>query len=302
MDEPTIVYVVTGSEDMPLPDQLVARMTAENFEVREIDLVVNDVPEDADILFITQPLRDWTHYKADRIRVFFDRGGRAFLAFHSTGKDFPNMNEVLAGYGVAIGEYIILEYSMTHMFNNNPLFILPTLRPHQITEPLHARSQRILMSSTTGFDMLPDRRTSTEITELLRTSSFSMGMFGETDEESEPDIVTGPFSVAIAITDSVFVEQMITTRLVMVGSPWMLENTHNAAIGGGNFDFVINSLNWLHERPSTVWIPPFVFMAGQIPMVMSSAQQHGLAVTAIAGVPLLCVVIGLFVWFKRRFS
>jgi hypothetical protein len=89
--------------------------------------------------------------------------------------------------------------------------------------------------------------------------------------------------------------------MVLIGSLMTLNHEINTMIGGGNYEFIINSLNWLHERPATTWIPPFN-VAGAVPTVMDTAQQHALAVTAIGGIPLLCVIIGVFVWYKRRYS
>ena len=303
MDEPTVVYVVYGSGEgeQDVPEALVNRLISENFAVRRINLVWNEVPYDADILFITQPDRDWTEHKGTRIADFLSVGGRAFMAFqHDSFERFPIMDSVLANYGIEVGQYTVLEFDTRQTHMNVPFFKRPITHTHEVTATLQTGRQDTLMLMATGIDLLPSRRHEVDIQTLLRTTSNSIGIGEEIEDEPMQEIL-GPFNLGVAITDTFFTYRLINTRIVMIGSLSFLESGVNSSSSDGNYVFIIDSLNWLHERPSTLWIPTMA-IPGRVDLNITSRQANTLAVVAIGGFPAACALVGVFIWYKRRYS
>jgi len=299
---PPIVYVVQGSGEMVLPTEFIRFMETEGIIINEVNLVLEEVPEDADILLILQPIRDWTELKAERIRAFLHDEGNAFLAL-GFNVDTPNLNSVLAYYGVEIGNPIWAGSDTASQFLS-PVNIIPHFAPHEITESLIEREVPNLTLAPFSVDLINPRRAHIEFEPLWQTSS---GTFARTDPTLEtpsfsPGDIAGPHNIALAIIDQYFhIDRTITTRLVVVGNWQFLDPQLLSWIGAGNYQFVSNSFRWMHEQPPSIWIPARR-PPGNSPLMLSELQENILSGFAIGVVPVLIILIGVVVWYRRRHS
>jgi len=299
LGEPPIVYYVIGSGEMPLPQGLSLILESGNFVIREIDLVMQEVPEDADILILAMPVRDWTEVKAGRIAAFLEDEGRAFIALNYFPVEMPNMDGVLAAYGIGRGEHIILEGDARNIFQYTN-WIFPNTTSHDITDGV--QGPHLLMDAA-AVETLPVRRVSTNIEPLWRTSHSAFARVDTEDVTGSqiPGDIPGPFDLAVAITDTQFVERTYFTRLVVVGSNAALSDEVNSVIGGGNARFVLSALHWLHGQPPGIFVPPRI-PPGRIPIMINQVQRNVMTGVALGGLPLVCIAFGVFVWFRRRYN
>ena len=303
---PPVIYHITGSGEGPLPEAFVEFLEAENFIVREHNALMNDIPETADMLFITMPPRDWGSVKADRILYYLEQHeGRAFFALSFTFEPFPELSRVLQAYGLELGNYVVLEGNAGLTFMGNPMWMVPILGPHEdIIDPLTLHGFRQLFLEPTGIEISDMRRPSTRIEPLLASSRDSYGRHLDSDVETMlqiPQDEVGPFYLAVAVTDTVFVDTTLTTRLVVVPTMTLLMSEVNNFVGGGNFAFVANSLNWLYGQPPGIWIP-VRRPPGGAPVMLSDAQVFTMSGIAMGVLPIIALGMGLFVWFRRRHS
>lgn len=297
--DPPIIYFVTGSGEPPMEPGLHRLLEQENFVIREVNLVLEEVPDTADILFIKMPTRDWTPGKADRIEAFLDDEGRAFMALNFFPETFPNLNRVLAAYGIAMGESHIVEGNSSHMLFN-PFNIVPLMNSsHTIFEMAAARSVHNLLQGAVAIETLDDRRIHTEIDPLMRTSNDAFVRVGHETFSQGPDDISGPFDLAVAITDSRFVDRLYFTRIVVVGNLGIVSDVVDSTIGGGNYQFVVSSLRWLQGRSPGIFIPvrqpPGV---GRVMLTQFQASvMNGIAMGVL---PAATLGLGLLIFLRRR--
>ncbi|MCL2197738.1 MAG: GldG family protein [Defluviitaleaceae bacterium] len=305
MGAATVVYYVTGSGEDPLPPQFVEFLEAENFEVREVNLVLHDVPEDADILFIPMPerTRDWTETKASRILTFLEDEGRAFFALDHALAETPNLANVLDDYGLSLTGYFIFEGDERHILPGRFDYIIPNLVRHPITESLFVRGfNNIAPFLSAEMQINSVRRTTLDIEPLWMTtdSAFVRSPYSEAASFARfPTDVGGQFPLAIAVTDRIFLDgTAYYTRIVAVNgliySPW-----YNAYIGEGNWHFVLNSLQWMKDQPPSIWVPGRV-PPGQMPLLITGSEANIIGGIAMGGLPIVFLGVGAFVWLRRR--
>jgi ABC-2 type transport system permease protein len=303
LDEAPVLYRVTGSNEIPLPENLINLIEIENYIYREIDLLLNEVPEDCDMLLITMPRRDWSTDKAERILEYLQNDGRALMVMGYQAQRFPHMDGVLSAYGVAVGDYIVLEGDTNRFYMGVPSFLIPLMAANDITQPIIDRRFPTLFVESTAIEELPLKRTSTVIESIVGTSNAS---YGKKNTESitpnkEPGDVDGPFDLGVTITDTYYVNRTHTTKIVIYGSHILLDETANSMIGGTNWDLLINSLHWLSEQPVSIFIPS-KSPSGFMPLSMTQFQATVVAGIAAIGMPLLFIAAGLGVWLRRRHS
>jgi len=299
--DPPVIYYVTGSGEHDMEPLLRLLLENENFLVREVNLVTEDVPESADILLIPMPARDWTDVKGERILDFLVDDGRAFVAANLTFEDMPVFNSVLASYGVAPINHLVVEGNANNIFQQRPTFILPNVSDHEINQNLWGRNLANLVAEAIGIQTLDMRRGSTNIEPLWATSrdAFARVDIEETTVARVPGDIEGPFDLAVAITDTRFVERTHVTKLVVVGSMLVLNDSVINVAGPGNYQFVLDAMRWLHGESPSIFIPGRV-PPGAAPLMLTQLNVNLMNGIALGFLPLMCLAIGIFVWFRRR--
>jgi len=249
---PSVIYHVIGSGELPLPLALVEFLESENFIIRTHNAMLYDIPETADALFITMPAHDWEAIKADRIFNYLNNHeGSAFLSLVISPEErFPRLDTVLQAYGLRLGDYAIVEEDMARTKMDNPTWIVPMLEHHEeILLPLVLYDlTELLFLTTTAIEVL-DVYSANLLTEpLLITSDTTFGRLFSADTGALyriPDDIEGPFHLAVAVTNLALVDTASAARLVVVASDTILHGEINHLIGSGNWAFISASLSWL---------------------------------------------------------
>jgi ABC-type uncharacterized transport system involved in gliding motility auxiliary subunit len=85
-------------------------------------------------------------------------------------------------------------------------------------------------------------------------------------------------------------------RIVVVGNSRFA--TNGAIANGGNGIFFANAIHWLAGAEKQIGIPPKT--PDQSSLTLSESQLRQIAIGSIAGLPALAIVLGLWVWYRRR--
>ncbi|MCL1843291.1 MAG: GldG family protein [Defluviitaleaceae bacterium] len=307
-----VIYYVVGSGEMPLSPQFIAFLESENFIVREANLVLGDVSEDADILFIPMPARDWTEPKTERILSFLRHEGNAFFAMDITTAETPNLTRVLNEYGLNLTGRVLLEGNDQSILDMRAIgrsrYMIPDLVAHDITANLLARGFANMLPFFPAELVIQDaHRQTLEFETLWQTTSdaFSRGLDSDAETLSfAPGDVGGIFDLAVAVTDRIWDAAQsvaIYTRIVATSNIGFIDPWFTAYVGEGNWHFALNSLRWMLGQPPSIRIP-LRFPPGQQPMIITDGTANILGGAAMGGIPLITLGIGAFIWFKRRHS
>ncbi|MCL2527255.1 MAG: GldG family protein [Defluviitaleaceae bacterium] len=307
LGDPPVIYHITGSGEEALPPALVEFIESENFIVRTLDAVMNDIPESADMIFVTMPGRDWSSVKADRVLDYLaNREGRAFFALGLSQERYPQLDRVLREYGLELGDYIIIEGDQSRTFMGDPTIMVPIYEPHDINAPLVLNGfPGLLLMQPTGINIVQEmRRHSLTIGPVLSTTMNSYGRHLDSDAQTImqiPEDIGGPFLTAVTVIDQVFIETTHTTQLVVVANGAIMMEEIDTFIGGANFAFISSSLNWLQGQPPGIWVPARR-PPGATPVMLSDAQVVTMTGISMGLLPIGLFAAGVFIWFRRRHS
>ena len=298
-----VIYTFTNNDEMTIPEALKGQIEMANYDLKTFDIVTEDIPSDCAALFLTQPARDWTEVAADKVKAYLQNDGRAIFAINYIFVDMPNLNSVLEAYGVSLGNYIVIEGDQKNYYLGNPLNLLPNIDQHDLTRKLLERKFPILLTQSSGADTLSVKKNSIKIEPLLTTSSQA---YGKVDVNSqtiakEAGDVDGPINIAVAVTDSYYTNEQHTTKLVFAATSSILDEQINNRTGGGNYEFLIDSLNWLQDKEDSVFIPSKTPNTNY-QLTMSQQQSRVLMFVSIFVIPITIIGVGLIVWLRRRYS
>lgn len=137
-DLPTM-YALTGHGESDLSTTFSAAVEKENVTVSELSLLTQEyVPDDCDCLMILMPQSDLTAEELPKIQEYLKNGGNMLLITdpQEEAGSRPNLDALMADYGVSEEEGIVVEGSDSYYAFQTPYYLLPDLKSHTITSPL----------------------------------------------------------------------------------------------------------------------------------------------------------------------
>ncbi|MBS0497730.1 MAG: GldG family protein [Gammaproteobacteria bacterium] len=115
---------------------------------------------------------------------------------------------------------------------------------------------------------------------------------GEITFDQDAD-VAGPVSIAVALSRNIEDREQ---RVVVVGSGHFLANTYLG--NGSNLDFGINLINWLSGDEELIVIQPRATLDSSL--VLSEFELTLIALGFLIVLPLLFLISGIVIWWRRR--
>jgi len=279
-------------------------LSKDNYESKSVDLLQKaEVPSDCTTLVIAGPTRNYEPPEVDAIKKYVEGGGRAFLMLDPPLKlrrseIAPNdsLTSVLESWGVTMNQDLILDL--------NPIGQLAGLGP-QVALVTSYSSQPIvneMKGTATGFPLSRSmdikNADKTNVQKLFDSSSGSLATTNLSSGEvsvNDPKNKKGPLTIAAAGTYNNGKENSQGRFVVVGSSSWAANSFINF---NGNTDLALNAINWLASDEDLISIRPKQREDRRI--TMTRAQLNWVRATSQFVLPLIVVVAGISVWWKRR--
>jgi ABC-type uncharacterized transport system involved in gliding motility auxiliary subunit len=305
------VCFLTGSGEHQIDDsdregfsQFKQLLAKDDYETKTVDLLQKpEVPNDCTTLVVAGPARNYVQPEVDAIKKYVEDGGRAFFMLdpplkigRSAVADNEALTSLLETWGVTVDKDLILDLSpVGQLFGLGPQVALVSSYSSQpiVSEikrtatgfPL-ARSIQIKNADKTKLEKLFDSSTSSLATTNLSSDRVSV---------QDPNNKKGPLTMAAAGTYNTGKENS-QGRFVVIGSSGWAANRFIDF--NGNSDLALNAVNWLSSDEDLISIRPKAKEDRRI--TMTRAQLSFVRGTSQFLLPLIVVVAGFGVWWKRR--
>ena len=313
------VYFLEGYSDFTLDYNMYYLSVYLENEVTEVDtlniLSTGNVPDDCDTLVITSPSQDFSNEAKTAIIDYINRGGNILWlnAAMAVSADLPNVNEVLALYGVNPFEVgVIRETDSSRMVANSPDLVIPNLGYSKITEDIY--SDGIILANPTKVNINEDGLEDLNVveTELATTSegAYFRTNFNNSSAAAAEGEETGSFVVGAELEKTITEANeetgtsAVTSTLIIFGEnyfisdyPFTQESQYSAIqVSSYNKDLVLNSLAYLSDREEDITARK---STGTVTYT-ATEQQDTIVRIIIFSVPAVIILAGLIVWQKRR--
>jgi len=306
------VLFTTGHGERSLDDRDVHGLSAvqellgpDNFQLEEwASLGKPAVPAGTDLVVVAGPTNAFLKPELDALAAYLNGGGRMLVLVDPTLGQTPGSGLVatgldawLAGYGVKLGEDIVVDPPNTLPTYSAQVFFANSFGDHPITKPLAQARLPVLLNmarsvakgSAPGF----------KVTELLKTSGDG---WGERDLAHLDKVgkdardLAGPVPLGVAVERegaagakplrlAVYGDSDFATNQLVQGNP-------------ANAVLLANSLNWLAQREALLTIPPK--KSEQVRLNLTKPQLRALYALACLVLPGLAVALGAVVFVRRR--
>jgi ABC-type uncharacterized transport system involved in gliding motility auxiliary subunit len=276
----------------------------DNYVAKTVDLLQKaEVPSDCTVLVVGGPTHDYQQPEVDAIKKYVEDGGRGLLMLdpplkigRSMISDNDALTSLLQGWGVTAEKNLILDLNpMGQLLGVGPqVALVRNYDSHAIVDGMKgtatgfplSRSLDIKNSDKTSVQKLFDSSESS-----LATSNLSSPAVDPNDPKNKK----GPLTIAAAATYNTG-KQDSQGRFVVVGSSsWAANSFLNF---NGNSDLALNAVDWLASDEDLISIRPKEQEDRRITMTQS--QVNWVRITSQFLLPLLAIVMGVSMWWKRR--
>jgi ABC-type uncharacterized transport system involved in gliding motility auxiliary subunit len=291
----------TNREGMSKFKEVLAK---DSYDTKSVDLLSKaEVPSDCTTLVIAGPTKNYEQPEVDAIKKYVESGGRALFLLdpplklgHEEIADNDALTNLLQSWGVTVNKDLILDM--------NPLGQIAGLGP-QVALVTSYASQPIvdqLRGTATGFPLarsLELKNTDkTSVQKLFDSSSTSLAtsnLSSPSVNVNDPKNKKGPLTLGAAGTYNTGKENS-QGRFVVVGSSTWAANRFIDF--NGNDDLASNTVNWLSSDEDLISIRPKAPEDRRI--TMTGRQLSWVRATSQFALPLVVVIVGVGVWWKRR--
>jgi ABC-type uncharacterized transport system involved in gliding motility auxiliary subunit len=277
-----------------------APLKREYYEVAKLNLLEKkEIPADCSILVIFGPKKELVEEEIKTIKKYVEEGGKLFLLLDP--KPGPDLNELVKDWGVKIRDDLVVDKSLH--FQRNP--IIPAIFHygfHQITKEL--REKKIMSMFPVARSLKPTYKGDFTFSKLLETTPQSWGEtvvdLTKRPEQGE-DEPKGPLIIGAALKKNITKkeegeEKKFSARVVIIGdADFASDRCLNI---WGNLDIFMNAINWLAEEEVLISIRAKDMTVKKVEL--TDQQQKYIFRSCIFGLPLLIVIWGSIVWWRRR--
>lgn len=254
------------------------------------------VPEDASVVILVSPTKKIPDPEFEALKKYVDNGGR-LLIFGDSRKS-PEAKRLAAEFGIKIGNDIVLD-QVQRLFAGPALGVEPVIRSygdHPITKSFNDGTVSILhMTSSVGFE-----GKDAVYAEIAKTGATAWGetnldaLFNQSEPTAEkgPEDTQGPVSVAVSYEKK---QGEKVSRVVVFGGSTVATNQRFSVYS--NRDLLLNVVNWLGGVEGGLTIRPKELRKSTEPVQKEAFL--GILRSALL-VPQIILLIGLFIWWRRR--
>jgi ABC-type uncharacterized transport system involved in gliding motility auxiliary subunit len=260
-----------------------------------------EIPKDCTVLVAGGPKRDYLAPTVSAIKAYVEDGGRALflmdppLKFGQEVDENQPLSDLLESWGVTVKKDLVLDVSgIGQLYNLGPEFPLVTsYASHPIVSSMR--------DSATGFPIARSiefkNTDKTMVEKLFETSdqSFATQNLASGEIKQSPNDLKGPLTMGVAGTYNTGKENL-KGQFVVVGTSAWIANGFLKFVG--NRDLFLNMLNWLSADEDLISIRPKEPEDRRLNM--NQRQMSLMFYESVVAIPLLVVVMGVSVWWKRR--
>lgn len=278
------------------------KLKQNGFQIASLNLAIaQDVPDNNSVLVITQPQIKLLPGEVDKLLRYVDNGGN--LLWLLDAEPLHGLDRLASRLGIQLTPGIVTDPDAQKMNAPSNWTLGASYPPHPITLNFNlitvfpyaralGREDSSDQADNEGHNKMVAWQRSTLI-EAATNGWVSRNPIPKKPHFDKNRDIPGPFSLAIALQRTVNDREQ---RIVVVGSGSFLANAYSG--NGGNLDLGINMVNWLAHEENLITTQPRATIDSAI--TLSKNQLSVISIGFVIALPLLLLVIGGVLWWRRR--
>lgn len=268
-----------------------------NYKTDTISLIEKpEVPKTCAIVVVAGPKHDYLQPAIDALKTYISGGGSAIFEFdpvinvpNQEMGNTPELAKLVSTWGVEPNGDLILDLSSASRLFGQSSPVVGSYEHHPIVN--------VMQDNATVYPLARSLEVKSPAEKLFSSTADSYSLVNPKppiDESVLAKSKKGPFVLGAAVTVG---SGSNAGRVVVVGSSnWMANNIMSAPIG--NRDLALNMMNWLTSDTDLISIRPKEPEDRRLRVTGSAVRI--MFMTSVIFLPLIVILSGVSVWWKRR--
>jgi ABC-type uncharacterized transport system involved in gliding motility auxiliary subunit len=288
----------TGRDGFSRAKELLERNNYKTQTIKELEKP--EIPKDCTVLVVGGPRSDYTAPIVASIKAYVEGGGRALFMLDPPLKfaqseiaDNQALADLIAGWGVTLDKDLVLDLTSQGVGLGPEMPLVTTYESHAIVREM--KDTPTIFPISRSLEVKNGDHTTVE--KLFSTTEDSFGTINLSSPEIRPSKTDkkGPLVLGAAGTYNSGGDNGSGRFVVTGSSSWA---TNGAIALGGNRNLFLNVMAWLSADEDLISIRPKEPEDRRLEM--SARQMNLVFYESIVALPLLMVVLGVGVWWRRR--
>ena len=307
MDTVPVMSIITGHVEMLSTSNMAAfvdNMEQNNFQVEEVDILTQEIPENTQVLMIATPTTDFSTEEIDKIRAYLDDETRdqqvtlLVSAYPSQG-ELPNLAAFLEEWGVQVGTGVVAETDSNYAAYD-ARGVLVTASPLVLTSNTYSR---LLSYYSAPITLTFEENNGISTTPLWTTQASAYVITSDMTEEDAANPETGEQVVASLSSKDVEVNGETYARNVVVfGSSDLFTDNFMGTSAFEDSTYMNDLLLDLTDTDASavVTVEEEEVETMQLDVSASTGTVSLLGILFTGGIPVVILLVGLGIYLKRR--
>lgn len=307
MDTVPVMSIITGHGEMLSTSNMAAfvdNMEQNNFQVEEVDILTQEIPENTQVLMIATPTTDFSTEEIDKIRAYLDDETRdqqvtlLVSAYPSQG-ELPNLAAFLEEWGVQVGTGVVAETDSNYAAYD-ARGVLVTASPLVLTSNTYSR---LLSYYSAPITLTFEENNGISTTPLWTTQASAYVITADMTEEDAANPETGEQVVASLSSKDVEVNGETYARNVVVfGSSDLFTDNFMGTSAFEDSTYMNDLLLDLTDTDASavVTVEEEEVETMQLDVSASTGAVSLLGILFTGGIPVVILLVGLGIYLKRR--
>ena len=299
-DASQTVYRTSGHGESTFSTTISDLMKKNNYNVEELNLVMNtEIPDDCDLLMMYAPTNDLSQEEADVMKNYLKSGGKVMLILGDTpSEQLPNLMGILSDYGMKEADGYIADPK--RCYQGNAYYLFPQL---SVSGDLAngISSQMVLLVNTHGLELSDPARDTISVNAFMSTTNNAYAVTEDAQTE-------GSYTLGAVATESISKDdaedenstddsETLESRLTVISSASMIDSQITDAFTTlENTTLFMNAVTANFDGVKNISIEP-----KSLSVEYNTVQHSGLlSLLVIFGVPIILLIGGFSVWYRRR--
>lgn len=298
------VYRTIGHGEAALSSTITDLMNKNNYQVEEWNLLMEgSVPEDCELFLINAPTKDLTEEERTAIETYLGQGGDVMLLLgEKNAAEMPNFVALMKTYGMEPVDGYIADPERCYQGNYYYLFPQLSLSDEMVDG---ISSEMVLVINAHGFTVTNAARDTITTTAFMNSSDHAYAITEE--KQTEGSYALGAVAVETIEdeTESESTEKSETTedsetkesRFTVISAGSLIDSQITDTFTTlENTTIFMNAVTANFDGVENLSIEP-----KSLSIEYNTVQHIGVfSLLVIFGIPVLILVLGFVVWFKRR--
>lgn len=292
------IYFTEGHEEQPY-DGMKTALEGEGYTCGGLNISLGGIAEDAAMLVITAPQRDFTADEISALDAYMDKGGKLLYISALGSAGLEKLESYLSEWGIKPNGDFVVENDTSRAYASKSGIPIPApeLEEHDITKNIISGGLVFMAPNTGSITLSESNIRYASVKPLLTTSEKSYGkinLASSTLAKEDGDL-EGPLTVA-AISE---MQDESGAKIAVLGSYYAMDSSFLEESGYANGDFLLNTAAYLTDKANPLDIRAKVISASSLTMNQTQVTITYIIIQWL--IPIIIIAAGLIVWLKRRY-